>query len=89
MLRKWRNATPIQKTFAGSSGMEASLKEGKQTGTAEGKLQIHDAVRSWKGLKLFTRPCNKSDRSCVSLNNLLLAERYHEMVCFAARCTED
>lgn len=38
------------------------------------ELQMHDAVRSWRCLQLFTRPHNKSDRSCVSLNNLLLAE---------------
>lgn len=64
---------PIQKTFSGSSELEASLKQGKQTGAAK-RLQIHDVVRSWKCLKLFTRPHNKSDRGCVSLNNLLLAE---------------
>lgn len=56
-----------------------ALRRGSKLELEKKKLQIHDIVRSWKSLQSFTRPHNKSHRSCVSLNNLLLAEGHRWM----------
>lgn len=69
-------------------GMEASLKEGKQTGSAENKLQIHNLAGAGKASNYLLNQQIKVTEQ-VSLEHLLLAEWYHEMVCVAARCTED